>query len=85
MKIVVKRFFNHENIETGAVLTLFGVQCKTTEEKKTLEQILHDYAFNQLYKHKSLYISSSIHQDMPSITVLKDLNDLPEEIITLKS
>jgi hypothetical protein len=50
--------------------------------KATIEQQLEQYARHNIYPEKGLHVFSSVHQDTASITIIIELNDIQDQVIT---
>lgn len=84
MKVNIKRLNGQSGKETGAILTAITGQTINVQQKFGLENIMMDYAFNTLYPREELNIFRDMYADTPSITVIRDVNDLPNEEIEIK-
>ena len=54
------------------------------EEKLRIEKILEHYAFQVLYPDEGLNVFSSTYDDTASISVIRDINNLPYEDVENK-
>ena len=84
MEISIKRIYNQQNQETGAILYAIVDRATTNQEKINIENRLSLYAFDVLYPGIPLNKYSEVFSDTPSIVVIKNINDLPAEIVTIK-
>lgn len=83
MRIIIKKVFDSNKNETGAIL-IAGVNRPTNAlEKSTIENQLVDFAFTRLYPREGLNIFSEINEDTPSIVVIRKINDLPNEEVDI--
>lgn len=83
MNIRIKRLFSQDGREIGCVLTaVLGRGC-TPQEKQQTEARMEQYARNVLYPNQGLHVYSETHQDLPSIVVIRDINNLPEESVNI--
>ena len=83
MRVFIKRLFDLNGIETGAILSVvFGVPTNS-QQKNIIENRLVQYAFDHLYPSEGLNIYRDMYIDTPSITVIKNINNLPEQDITI--
>lgn len=83
MKIIIRKVFDSNKNETGAIL-IAGVNRPTNASgKSTIENQLIDFAFNRLYPREGLNIFSEINEDTPSIAVIKKINNLPYDEIVI--
>ena len=83
MRVFIKRLFDQNGIETGAILSVvFGVPTNS-QQKNIIENRLVQYAFDHLYPSEGLNIYRDMYIDTPSITVIKNINNLPEQDITI--
>jgi len=83
MKTIIKRIFDSNKKETGAIL-IAGVNRPTNAlEKSNIENQLIDFAFSRLYPREGLNIFSEINDDTPSIVVIRKINDLPSDEIDI--
>jgi hypothetical protein len=83
MRVYIKRIYNQKGQETGAILSVVFGAPTNIQQKNIIESKLIQYAFEQLYPREGLNIYRDMYIDTPSITVIKNINDLPEENITL--
>jgi hypothetical protein len=83
MKITIKRLFDNNKNEKGAILTAFVGHVTNAKQKGIIELALQDYAAYTLYPNVGLSIYSDIHEDSPSIVAIKDTSDLSYEEINL--
>lgn len=77
MKVIIKKLHDEKGKETGAILTAVVGQATNVHQKIAIENRLIDYAFESLYPRQGLNIYRDMYPDTPSITVIKDINNLP--------
>lgn len=70
-------------VETGAVLIAQINSPTNAFQKATIENQLVRYAFDHLYPGEGLNLYREIHVDTPSIVVIKKINELPDQVITI--
>ncbi len=86
MKILITRLFNQTGEDTGARLAVATPSPISARQKLTIENELVQYAFDNIYPDEPLSIYREFHSDMPAITVIKGVEDLPkEEVNTLEA
>ena len=82
MGVFVRRLFDQNGKETGAILSVvFGVT--NIQHKNIIENQLIQFAFDTLYPGEGLNIYRDMYIDTPSITVIKNINNLTEQNITI--
>ncbi|MDK2910598.1 MAG: hypothetical protein PWR20_2166 [Bacteroidales bacterium] len=82
MRAFIRRLFDQNGKETGAILSVvFGARTNI-QQKNIIENRLIQYAFDALYPCEGLNIYREMYIDTPSITVIKNINNLPEQNIT---
>jgi hypothetical protein len=79
MNVYIRKIYNQSGQETGAVLSASFPLPTTLYEKYNIEKILIEYAFTTLYPSQGLNIYRDMYVDTPSITVIKDINDLIQQ------
>lgn len=79
MKVHLRKIYNQSGQETGAVLSASFPVATTLHEKYNIEKLLIDYAFTILYPSEGLNIYRDMYVDTPSITVIKNINDLIQQ------
>lgn len=83
MGVFVRRLFDQNGKETGAILSVvFGVPTNI-QHKNIIENQLIQFAFDTLYPGEGLNIYRDMYIDTPSITVIKNINNLTEQNITI--
>ena len=86
MKVFIKRFYTQNGQETGALISVIFGKATNIQQKNIIENKLIQYAFDQLYPGEAISIYRDMYIDTPSITVIKDINNLlGEEINDLTS
>lgn len=83
-KAFIRKVFNQRGNETGSVVTAMTNEMINREEKLRIEKILEHYALQVLYPNEGINIFSSIHNDTASISVIRDINNLPYEDVENK-
>lgn len=79
IKLVIKKLFNKQGTETGAIITAFIPYKLNLYEKNIIEQQLKLYAFNNLYPSEPINIYNSINEDIASVTIIRGINELKYE------
>lgn len=83
MSVTIKKLYNGQGQETGAILcAIFGAAI-TLQQKISVEGELINYAFNILYPGQGINIYREMHHDKASIVVIKNINDLPLQTINI--
>ena len=83
MNIIIREIFNRNGKVTGAILIAVFNGATTVQQKFNLESIMIDYAFNVLYPKQGINIYREINSDTPSITVIKEINNLADKQVTI--
>lgn len=83
MKVYIKRIYNQFGEETGAILSAEFPTQTTLHQKYIIETRLIDYAFTILYPGQGLNIFKDMYIDTPSVTIIRNINTLTQEDITL--
>jgi len=83
MRIIIKRIFDLNKNETGSILTASVNHPTTAPEKSLIENILKDYVYNSHYPGEAVTIYSEV-RDVPSIVVIRKIDDLSAEEINIK-
>ncbi len=81
--VQIRRITNAHGAEIGAILTAFFDAPTTLQQKTIVEAQLIDYAFMRLYPREGINIYRHIEFDTPAITVFRDINNLPAEMIRI--
>lgn len=83
MSTFIKKLYDQNGKETGAILSVvFGAQTNI-QQKNIIENRLIQYAFDTLYPGEGLNIYRNMYIDTPSITVIRNINNLPDQQITI--
>ena len=83
MSVTIKRLYNQQGQETGAILCAIFATAITLQQKIAVEGELINYAFNTLYPGQGINIYREMYHDTASIVIIKNINDLPSQIITI--
>lgn len=83
MSVFIKKLYNASGLETGAVISTVFSGPIGLQQKIAVEQQLINYAFEKLYPSQGLSIYREAYPDTASIVVLKDVNSLPSQKITI--
>ena len=83
MRVFIKRLFDQNTNETGAIVSVVFGAPTNIQQKNIIENRLIQYAFDTLYPGESLNIYRDMYIDTPSITVIKNIDNLLEENITI--
>jgi hypothetical protein len=83
-KTFIKKIYNKNGIETGAIISGYTLTRIDKREKNRIEKIMERYASQVLYPREGLSIYSSIYNDTVSITVIRDINKLTSKDIDEK-
>ncbi len=84
MRVYIQKIYDKNGQETGAILSVVFGSPTNIKQKNIIESKLIQYAFDQLYPGEGLNIYRDMYIDTPSITVIRNINDLPEQDITLE-
>jgi hypothetical protein len=79
--LFVKRLYNQDSVETGAIISALTNKPINREDKEKIERLIQNYAFTVLYPNEGLNLFSSIYNDTASMTIIKGINNLPHENI----
>lgn len=83
MRTFIQRLYDQKGQETGAILSVvFGAPTKI-QQKNIIEGQLIQFAFDKLYPGQGLNIYRDMYIDTPSITVIKNINALPDQNVTI--
>jgi hypothetical protein len=83
MKVISKKIYNSNGQETGCILCVsFGTQTNV-QQKLAIENQLIQYAFDTLYPSEGLNIFRDAYVESPSVTVIRNINNLPNTEITI--
>lgn len=82
--ISLKKNYNEEGLETGAVITAIFSAPTTLQQKTIIENQLIDYAFSVLYPIEGINIYRDMYVDTPSVTIIRNINNLQSQSITLE-
>ncbi len=83
IQIFIKKIYDKQGEETGAIISAMTSSKVDINEKKKIEKIIENYAFDVLYPNEGLSIYSNIYSDTVSITIIKDINDIPSQDISV--
>lgn len=81
--VTIQKLYDSNGTETGAILTAIFNAPTDIQQKANIEKQLMDYAFFTLYPSQGISIYRNMYIDTPSITVIKNINNLPESRITI--
>jgi hypothetical protein len=80
-KLFIKRIYDKNSKETGAVISALTDRLLDRQEKERIEKIIEQYAFTVLYPREGLNMYSDTNFDTASMTIIKGINNLPYENI----
>lgn len=83
MNATIRTITDQNGKDIGSVISADVSRPTTALQKAQIEFQLIDYAFTVLYPKESLNIYSDIHSDTPSITVVREINKLPQQTVTI--
>ncbi len=83
MRTYIQRLYDQNGQETGAIISVVFEAPTTTQQKNTIEGQLIQYAFDKLYPGQGLNIYRDMYIDTHSITVIKNINALPYQNLTI--
>jgi hypothetical protein len=83
MNATVRKIYNKNGNETGAILTADVITPTNQKQKIEIERSLMDFVYQRLYPDEPLNIFSSVWSDTPSITVIRKLNELPDNNVPI--
>lgn len=81
MKVYIRKIYNQSGQETGAILSASFPAPTTLHQKYIIENRLIDYAFTILYPGQELNIYRDMYVDTPSVTIIRNINDLTQQEI----
>lgn len=79
LKLIIRKLFDQNGNEIGAIITAFIPFPINLYEKNIIERHLELYAFNNLYPSTGLNLFKEIHDDTASLTIIRGINNLPSE------
>ena len=82
MRIIIQKLYNQNGQETGSILSAISPYPVTLQLKNQVEIQLAQYAHNFLYPNIGINIYSEMHNDTIAITVIKNINNLPDTDIS---
>jgi len=83
MRTFIKKLYDQNGRETGAILSVVFGAPTNIQQKNIIENRLIQYAFDTLYPGEGLNIYRDMYIDTPSITVIRNINNLPDQQITI--
>ncbi|MCA2854692.1 MAG: hypothetical protein IM449_07275 [Microcystis sp. M065S1] len=83
MSTFIKKLYDQNGKETGAILSVVFGAPTNIQQKNIIENRLIQYAFDTLYPGEGLNIYRDMYIDTPSITVIRNINNLPDQQITI--
>jgi len=78
MRVIIQKLYNQSSQETGAILSVITPNPVTILFKNQIENMLIQYAINTLYPQIGINTFSDTHNDTIAITVIKNINELPD-------
>lgn len=79
--MVIKKLYNQDKKEVGSILISIMNAPIDPQKKNDIENELKQYAINTLYPNEGLSIYNETSIDIPSITVIRNINNLPSKQI----
>jgi hypothetical protein len=82
MEATIKKLFNEKNQEIGMIVTAKIKPSTDVLHRCLFENELHAFIATQLYQNyrkEQLNYYMEIHDDVPSIVVIRNIDDLPYE------
>lgn len=76
MNVIERKIYTSTGNHIGSIFTLIEPGRINSDRKAIVEQIIVDYARDTLYDNHIGSIFSDIKEDLASITVLFEINDL---------
>lgn len=83
MSTFIKKLYDQNGKETGAILSVVFAAPTNIQQKNNIENRLIQYAFDTLYPGEGLNIYRDMYIDTPLITVIRNINNLPDQQITI--
>ncbi|MGE0637108.1 MAG: hypothetical protein AB7P01_11750 [Bacteroidia bacterium] len=77
MKIYIKKIHNSKGVETGSIISASVDGPTNIQQKTIIENKLIQYGFDVLYPGQGLNIFRDMYVDTPSVTIIRDINNLP--------
>ncbi|WP_407264568.1 hypothetical protein [Tenacibaculum maritimum] len=81
LNTVIRKIYDSKNKETGVIISAIPIKAINLEIKKEIEKKLKLYVTSKIYPHTGLKIYSEIYNDSISMTFIKGINDLEQEIL----
>jgi hypothetical protein len=83
MSTFIKKLYDENGIEIGVILSVVFGAPTNIQQKNIIENKLIQYAFGTLYPGEGLNIYREMYIDTPSITIIRNINNLPGQQITI--
>jgi hypothetical protein len=83
MKVFIKKLYNDKGQETGSILSASFGSRTNVQQKLAIENQLIQYGFDTLYPSEGLNIFRDMYVDTPSVTIIRNINNLPDTEITI--
>lgn len=83
MSTFIRKLYDQNGKETGAILSVIFGAPTNIQQKNIIENRLIQYAFDTLYPGEGLNIYRDMYIDTLSITVIRNINNLPDQQITI--
>jgi hypothetical protein len=83
MNATVRIIVDQNGKNSGSVISADVSRPTTALQKAQIEVQLINYAFSTLYPKEGLSVYSNIHTDTPSITVIREINKLPQQTVII--
>ena len=79
MKAIIIKLHDQNGQEIGSILTRALGNKSNVNLKLDIESKLAQYAGEELYPEDGIIIYRNVYVDTPSITVLKNINEIPNQ------
>ena len=83
MKVFIKKIYNDKGQETGSILSASFNSPTNVQQKLAIENQLIQHGFDKLYPGEGLNIFRDMYVDTPSVTIIRNINNLPDTEITI--
>jgi hypothetical protein len=79
IRVFIKKIYDENRVETGSIISALLTSHIGQTEKKRIENLMENYAFSVLYPGQGLNLYSEVNDDTASLTVIKNINNLPNQ------
>lgn len=79
IRVFIKKIYDENRVETGSIISALLTNHIGKNEKKRIENLMENYAFSVLYPGQGLNLYREVNDDIASLTVIKNINNLPNQ------